>query len=196
MPLHQLLCANLALNGLLNVRTHHALMGAEPGYVTLPRFDYAQATNYGAISFSEDVVEAAPAPDRIALVTLDSLTDHLPSFRLIKIDVEGMEAQVLDGGSALIGRTRPLVYAEVNTEAAFAALAERAERFGCRMLWHCFRGYNPENAFGNPRNVYGDYGDANVLMIPREMAIDLPLPETRCFAEVHTLYPGVLEPPA
>ena len=193
IPLYQLLCANLALNGLLNVRTQHVLMGAEPGFVTLPRFDYAQTSNYGAISFSEDAVEATPATDRLALLTLDSLTDHLSACRLVKIDVEGMEAKVIDGAAALIGRTRPLVYAEVNTEVAFNALAERAERHGYRMLWHCFHGFNPENAFGNPRNVYGDYGDANVLMVPREMAIDLPLPEARGFAEVHDLYPGVLE---
>ena len=43
-------------------------------------------------------------------VTLDLL--NLPACRMIKIDTEGMELEVLKGARALIERFRPLLYVE------------------------------------------------------------------------------------
>ncbi len=68
--------------------------------------------NYGG--FSLKVVHGSgEAFNRIQLVTLDELNiDHLD---VIKIDVEGMESDVLLGAEAIIARDRPIVFAEVNS---------------------------------------------------------------------------------
>lgn len=50
----------------------------------------------------------------ITVKPLDSL--DLPPPGLLKIDVEGMEIGVLQGGKALIERHRPLLYVEVDTK--------------------------------------------------------------------------------
>ena len=46
----------------------------------------------------------------------------------LKIDVEGMEIDVLDGSRVLLGRDRPLVYVECATEAGFRQVARWFER--------------------------------------------------------------------
>jgi FkbM family methyltransferase len=51
---------------------------------------------------------AAPVPPvKVPVVRLDDVIDHAD---LIKIDVEGFEAQVLRGGAALIARSRPSLH--------------------------------------------------------------------------------------
>ena len=46
-------------------------------------------------------------------VTLDSLLKHFPTPDVLKIDVEGAELGVLQGGSQLIDNVRPVIYCEL-----------------------------------------------------------------------------------
>jgi hypothetical protein len=48
--IHQLLCANLALNAATNVRAMHTALGAEPGRVTIPSIDYDAEGNFGGLA--------------------------------------------------------------------------------------------------------------------------------------------------
>ena len=57
--LFQNLCANIALNGLTNVRTANAAVGRENGSVTLPKIDYAEPGMFGA-----HTIEAQPTASR------------------------------------------------------------------------------------------------------------------------------------
>jgi hypothetical protein len=47
---------------------------------------------------------------------LDKLLEHFPAPHLVKIDVEGAEALVLQGGARLLGKIRPTIYCEVQKE--------------------------------------------------------------------------------
>lgn len=83
----------------------------------MPSLDPGSAVNFGAVS-----VSGSGQGERLPLVTLDSLA--LPHCRLIKIDVEGMDFEVLRGGSATIERCRPFIYMEAKKgEATAAAIA-------------------------------------------------------------------------
>ncbi len=86
----QLLCANVALNSLFNVYTHHAGVGGSPGELHVPHPNYAAVNNFGGLSLSHEK-RGEPVP----VVCLDTLT--LPSLKLLKVDVEGMEHEVLSG---------------------------------------------------------------------------------------------------
>lgn len=52
----------------------------------------------------------------VPLVTLDSLLDHFLPPTLIKIDVEGAEADVLCGASRVLREARPFIYLETIDE--------------------------------------------------------------------------------
>lgn len=53
-------------------------------------------------------------------ITLDTLSDHFPAPQVLKIDVEGAEAEVLNGATRLLSEVRPLIYCEVSAAAQVA----------------------------------------------------------------------------
>jgi len=78
-------------------------------------FDKELPDNLGAQSIS--VGEGS-----VQIVALDDLRFDRP-VKLLKIDVEGMELPVLQGGETLLGRDRPLLYVECLTEAEFRTVS-------------------------------------------------------------------------
>lgn len=77
-----------------------------------------------------------PEDGKVPLARLDDF--KLRDLALLKIDVEGMEVEVLRGGRETIDRERPVIYAEAQDEAAHARLAEELVP----------RGYRHEKTFG------------------------------------------------
>ena len=72
----------------------------------------------------------------ITVTTLDSLGIEGPA-RAIKIDVEGMEIDVLRGGVDLIDRDRPVLYVESHSEACFREVAHFVREHGYT-YWETF----------------------------------------------------------
>ena len=157
----QALCANLAINSIVNVDARHAAVGAERGWVLIPDIDYTQTGNFGGVS-----VNAFTSGRKVAKVTLD---DELDAARLdlIKIDVEGMELEVLRGAAALIGRFRPALYVENDRTETSEALIRHLLGLDYRLYWHLPPLYNPANFFGESENVYSNIVSVNMLCLPR-----------------------------
>ena len=101
---YQLLCANLALNELGNVRAIQAAVGRAPGRTFVPVLDQAKPVNFGAV----EVTDMGGEP--VGVISIDSL--QLPACHLIKIDVEGQEQSVIAGAAKTIARLRPTLYVE------------------------------------------------------------------------------------
>jgi FkbM family methyltransferase len=95
--IHEVLCANVAQLG--NVVVHRKAAGAAPGVIHVPPRDYDSAGNFGGVALGGGVGEQVP------VVTIDSL--KLQRLRLMKIDVEGMELEVLQGAAETIMRCEP-----------------------------------------------------------------------------------------
>lgn len=103
------------------VQPIQALAGAAAGHGGLIAFN---ASNIGASRFRED-------PDgEVQMVALDEVAAHLPPD-FIKIDVEGMQMDVLRGSENMISTHRPPVWIELLSE------AELREATG----WFVARGY-------------------------------------------------------
>ena len=96
------LCANVVINGLDNVYTYELALSNEDTYVELAMPDYDKETNIGAFSIDAEVrkneYECATVntTDKIQLIPLDMML--FDNIKLIKIDVEGHELEVLKGG--------------------------------------------------------------------------------------------------
>jgi FkbM family methyltransferase len=160
--IHRLLCANLALNALSNVTTFNLGCGAAEGQASLPRLNYGRADNFGGVSLREP---GAGHPVRVA--ALDALIDP-PRLDLIKIDVEGMEREVLEGASGLIRTRRPTLYLENDRLDRSAALIEKVFQLGYRAWWHTPLLFDANNLNGVSENVFGSAASFNMLCLPQE----------------------------
>jgi FkbM family methyltransferase len=163
----QNLCANLALNGLLNVRAFHAAASREPGTIEVPPIAHAEPGNYGGVALTAGA-RATAGGERVPVMTLDGL--GIDRCKLLKIDVEGMELDVLEGGHALIAATRPMVYVENNDAAKSPALISWLLARDYHLFWHVSRFFNPKNFFANAVNVFGNVADLNMIGVGADIA--------------------------
>ncbi len=157
----QTLCANLALNSRVNVDARCAAVGAESGFVLLPDFEYAHEGNFGGIEAS-----GYPEGRKVPKITLDTDLD-LTRLDLIKIDVEGMELDVLKGAQQLLRRFTPVIYVENDRPEKSEALIRHLLALDYRLFWHAPPLFNPENFYEVRENAFGRVVSLNMLCLPR-----------------------------
>ena len=162
--LFQMLCANLALNAIDWVEAHLAAAGQAEGRIRVPRLDLRVEQNFGGLALDNVTVG-----DPVALVTIDSL--DLDACHLLKVDVEGMEAQVLLGAVATIRRHRPVIYAENDWRERSPELIALLLELDYRVFWHTPPLVRVPNFRGRDDNVFPGAGSTNLLCIPRGAAL-------------------------
>jgi len=153
----QMLCANLALNGICNVQAIHAAAGNVAGQAVLvPVLDPAHGHNFGGLS-----IEARDSGEKVGTVVLDDL--DLDACHMIKIDVEGMERQVIQGAGRLIREHRPALYVENDRPEKSPALIEAILGMGYRAYWHVPPLYSAKNHRQNAENVFPGIVSINMI---------------------------------
>ncbi len=164
----RILNANLALNALLNVETHAIGCGREVGEMIVPTPDYGAAKphNSGGVSLTDSGPGVA-----VRILPLDELVSPELKIRLMKVDVEGMELEVLQGAIHLIDEQRPILYVENDRLAKRQALIAWLLDRGYRLWWHLPPLFNPDNFFGEMENIYRNIASINMICLPREAAI-------------------------
>jgi len=94
--------ANAIINGLENVHTHNFGLSDHKDIIELVMPDYTAEGNIGAFSIDKEVREndyeclTKGDTEKILLLTLDSMS--YKDIRLVKVDVEGHELEVIKGG--------------------------------------------------------------------------------------------------
>jgi len=164
--LFQVLCANLALNSITNVRAEKCGLGNRSQTLHIPPLDYGQMYNFGGLSL-ELVKEGEPVPVK----RLDSYGMGKCDF--VKMDVEGMEQQVLEGGSDTFQRTRPPMYIENDREAKSRDLITLLLAMDYVLWWHITPLFNPDNVAGERANVWARTVSVNMLCVPKEKLDEL-----------------------
>ncbi len=167
----QTLCANVALNDLQNVVCRQEAVGEKPGQVVVPNLDYQKENNFGGISlgrYSKNQGEEVP------VVTVDSL--GLSVVHFIKIDIEGMECEALNGSEQTIEKYKPILYVENDRQEKSEALVRKIDSLGYFMYWHMPPMYSPGNFYGNKENVFGSIVSKNMLCFHKSVQhkVDAP----------------------
>ena len=170
---------NLAANGrlLVLVRVRTEALGQANGRATLHLTDaeHAGQNTLGAPAYADTtVIEEVEVP----VVTFDRLVkeEALERIDVVKIDVEGAEELVLQGGEASLRRFRPLVLLELQDPSlrTLGSSAERVisllERFDYTVVSYSERTGKPEReTFGNGWKTCSP----NVVACPNERVDEL-----------------------
>lgn len=158
----QTLCANVALSSLTNVECVPCALGAKRETLHLPDIDYNRDANFGGVEMHA-FSEGRP----VAQVLLDEFADR-GRFALIKIDVEGMELEVIRGAQTIITRDRPVLYVENDRTEKSSELEAELRDLGYRLYRHYPLLFNPHNFRNNAENIFGVASFINMMCIPKE----------------------------
>jgi FkbM family methyltransferase len=119
--LYYALAGNVALNNCMNAKVVHAAVGGEVGGIDIPILNYAVPSSFGSFEIKkraggtefigQDVNYESGAKTSVNLVTIDSLGFRRLDF--IKLDVEGMEMEALQGAAQTLKACKPQLLVEV-----------------------------------------------------------------------------------
>jgi FkbM family methyltransferase len=158
----QTLCANVSLNSLSNVICRQQAVGAAAGEIVVPLLDARATLNFGGLGLG-----TYQRGERVPVATIDDLA--LPACRLMKIDVEGMEIDVLKGAAETIQRLKPVLYVENDRADLSSHLIEHLQLLGYRLYWHTPRLFRAANFFGNQENAFANIVSVNMLCLPESV---------------------------
>lgn len=125
------LCGNFFVNDLGRYCfAYHAAVSNQPGEIKIPFLSLSHENNVGALSLDESIRKEQGWQsefeyyENVAVTTIDQL--NLPSAHVVKIDVEGMELEVISGGLEWLQRSGfPPILLEVWDESMQQQLPKR-----------------------------------------------------------------------
>jgi FkbM family methyltransferase len=109
------LCGNIALNNCFNVSAYNSAVSDKSDLMDMPKPNYFQPSTFGSMELkqkegSEDIGQELKETTKVESVALSNLPLNRCDF--IKIDVEGMEFEALDGAQGLIELCKPVMLIE------------------------------------------------------------------------------------
>ncbi|MGH7140715.1 MAG: FkbM family methyltransferase, partial [Pirellulales bacterium] len=139
------------------VHCHRAAVGDKPGAISVPELTPDAEQNFGGLSL---VNTSWAGAEQVPVMRIDDL--KLSSCHLIKVDVEGMEREVLLGAGETIRRFRPLLYVEDDQQDKSPALLALLTSLGYEFYFHGPRLFNPLNFFKNAKNDFSNIATFNL----------------------------------
>ncbi|MEZ2353561.1 FkbM family methyltransferase [Caballeronia sp. RCC_10] len=113
------LAGNVAINNCMNARAKLAALGERVGEIEIPQPDYHAAGSFGSLelreikdtlSIGQDVSYASGRDVEVPMISIDSLQMERVDF--LKLDVKGMEFDVLRGAKETLKRCAPVILVE------------------------------------------------------------------------------------
>ena len=181
---YALLQSQIALNQLHHVVAFNEGCGASRAEMWLPPIDYSVQENFGGVALASS---AETGREKVRVGRLDDLKLETP-VHLIKIDVEGMERDVIEGARSLIQASKPTLYVENDRVAESASLISLIQGLGYRLWWHIPPLFNPGNFFKVKENIYAKAASFNMLCMHRQRPLKAEgLTEILSASEPHPL---------
>ena len=113
------LAGNITLNNCFNARAIWAAVGADEDFINVPVPDYLTPSSFGSLEirksetteFIGQEIDYSPENTRkTRMITIDGMA--LARVDLIKIDIEGMEMEGLEGANHTIENLKPILFIE------------------------------------------------------------------------------------
>ena len=134
-----LLVKNCAETGCKNITTNRMALGSDT-YQGGTHFDFGKTQ----ITTGTDVI----------VTTLDNIKGF-PSVDFIKIDVEGMEPDVLEGATGTVAYYKPHLFIEMQDERNYQQVFDFLAKHQYNVYWYPVATYNPRNHKGNTKDIFG-----------------------------------------
>jgi FkbM family methyltransferase len=183
---YALLQAQIALNRLSNIVVgYNEAVGRERGRLWVPPVNYDNPGNFGGVALGP---QQSPAAQPVDVTTLDErLGDAKCS--LIKIDVEGMEEDVIRGGLNTIRKHRPLLYVENDRPDKSPSLVALLLELGYRLWWHMPPLFRKDNFFNVSADAYPNIVSFNMICATEPRPMFSGLQEIASPQQPHPLAP-------
>lgn len=131
------LAGNIALQNCFNARAIWAAVSSTPGEISFPEPNYQEQGSFGSFElrprvgteFIGQAIDYGKPTCTVKTIMIDEL--GLERLDLLKIDVEGMEAEALQGAAETIQRCKPILFVETiksDKDAICAALRNEGYR--------------------------------------------------------------------
>ncbi len=144
-----ILCANLAINQIKNVKPVNAFVADSPEVET-------SSPVWGKHAFTGDVWETTFAPlDNLKLKRLD----------FIKIDTDGNELSVMSSGAKIIQQFQPVIYYENDIRDKSAEIIQFLLNFGYRIFFHPAPIFQENNFYQNRKNFWAPKNIVSLMML-------------------------------
>ena len=119
--LYYALCGNIALSNLFNASAILAAIGSTEGEISVPQPNYLKPASFGSVELrhsstteyvGQSVSYAPKDLKAVPMVTIDYICRDSSRVDFIKLDVEGMEIEALNGAANVISQFRPALLVE------------------------------------------------------------------------------------
>ena len=147
----EMLAANLLINGCYNAVPIHAGAASKSGTAKMVNFNpfVEHKINYGEFKINDNSDRGIDTN----IVTLDAYSS-LNRFNLIKMDVEGLEVDVLNGATKILKEHKPFLYIEFNNKEGNDELLNKIYELDYVPYWHIYTKHNPNNHNKQVKNVW------------------------------------------
>lgn len=165
--IHQMLGGNIQLNGLKNVDAKRMALGNEEGSIPVMELDPDKENNFGGLQLSK----FSSRGEDIPLHSLDALGyDTIQGqIQFMKIDVEEMEQDVIEGARKTIAVSQPVMYVENNGGDKAESLLDCINSLDYACFWHRPMLFNKDNFFGVTEDIFPKIASYNMLSVPKAM---------------------------
>lgn len=168
------LCGNISINNLTNVHCFQYAIGENSGTINIPEINHEEIQNHGGIELK--INEKVETGYTVSLTTIDLINIPLKTS-FIKIDVEGMELDVLKGGKTKILKDKPYLYVENDRQEKSSKLIKFIkDELNYKVYQHTPAFYNINNFYGCKEDVFikemgTTFVSFNVFCVPQEFVI-------------------------
>lgn len=142
-------------------------VGARQGSLRLQNQGGVTA-NHGAQAY--DFGETDPdGADTVPCYPLKNLRRRYGDYTALKLDVEGMEVDVIKGDYAYIKERHPIIWAECNEEKSSLTILSALKSLGYKPVYVAFPAFRKKNYLSNPDLQYSFAYEASLFAAPHDL---------------------------